>query len=78
MILLDDLPDLTTDDVKQTFYQILKDCLEITRPFLIVMVVSDSVTNLDSSKNYEKRTNYLNDVLPPDLREGDTRIKEVK
>jgi cell cycle checkpoint protein len=78
VILLDDMPDLTTEDVKQTFHQILLNCLEIVRPFLIVMVVSDSVTDLDTNKSYEKKTNYVNDVLPQDLKESDTRIKEVK
>ncbi|CAO3621358.1 unnamed protein product [Mucor hiemalis] len=54
VILLDDLPDLTTDTVKTEFYSILQQCLSVQHKFLIVIIATDAYIETNNSDGGRK------------------------
>lgn len=67
VILLDDLPDLTTDEVKMEFFSILKSCLNVSQKFLVVIIATDSYIsqegniylNFKEELNFDRRVDYV-------------------
>ncbi|KAG0745053.1 hypothetical protein G6F57_009109 [Rhizopus arrhizus] len=77
VILVDDIPDLTTDSVKAQFHSILHACAEISLPFLIVFITSDSWTiSTTHQKNYDTRLTSIRDLIPSELSD-DRRIHTI-
>ncbi|KAI9469929.1 MAG: Rad17 cell cycle checkpoint protein-domain-containing protein [Benjaminiella poitrasii] len=79
VILIDDIPDLTTDEVKRQFHTILKSCVESSIPCLIILIVSDAwmESTRYNPRNYDTKINNINDIIPKEL-ENDKRIKQIK
>jgi hypothetical protein len=78
VILVDDIPDLTTDSVKAQFHSILHACAEISLPFLIVFITSDSWTiSTTHQKNYDTRLTSIRDLIPSELSD-DRRIHTIE
>ncbi|KAI9274727.1 Rad17 cell cycle checkpoint protein-domain-containing protein [Phascolomyces articulosus] len=70
IILLDDIPDLTSDAVKSRFHELIEACINDTPPFLLVIIVSEAWMQNDSTKwkQYsETRLTNVRDVLSPSL-----------
>lgn len=67
VILLDDLPDLTTHSIKTEFYSILKHCLDIQQKFIIVIISTDSYIqqednnylNFKEELSFDRRVEYI-------------------
>lgn len=76
IILMDDIPDLTTYEVKRQFFSIIQNCLNSSKKFLIVMIASDSYTTAENS-NYSKLQNYAR-VIAPDLLKIDPRVEFIE
>lgn len=73
IILLDDIPDLTTFQVKQEFYSILRSCLDSSANFLIVLIASDS---FETSEN-----NFIQNqarTIAPDSFKIDPRVEFIE
>jgi hypothetical protein len=72
MILLDDVPDLTSSVVKDRFYEIMDRCVRGPQPFLMVIVMSDATSNSVSStyNSVETRITQAHDILPDSLIES--------
>ncbi|KAI9493629.1 Rad17 cell cycle checkpoint protein-domain-containing protein [Zychaea mexicana] len=72
IILLDDIPDLTSEAVKARFHELIVYHLQNnTQPFLLVIVVSEAWMQTDSTSrwwdanNNETRLTNVRDILPP-------------
>lgn len=79
IVFVDDIPDITTDNIKQRFHNCLRSCLESTVPFLLVLVVSDASMERSStcSSNFGERLNRLTDIIPKEFEE-DRRVRHIK
>ncbi|KAI7902025.1 Rad17 cell cycle checkpoint protein-domain-containing protein [Cokeromyces recurvatus] len=78
VIFIDDIPDLTTDEVKRTFHASLKSSVESSIPCLIILVVSDVwMESTFSRRNYDDKLNNTIDIIPRDL-EDDKRVKQIR
>ncbi|CEG82481.1 hypothetical protein RMATCC62417_16548 [Rhizopus microsporus] len=78
IILVDDMPDLTTNSVKSQFHSILQTCLNSPVPFLIVFIVSDVWLSTESvQKSYDTRLVSIRDLIPPGL-SIDQRLQTIE
>ncbi|CEI96133.1 hypothetical protein RMCBS344292_10300 [Rhizopus microsporus] len=78
IILVDDMPDLTTNSVKNQFHSILQTCLNSPVPFLIVFIVSDVWLSTESiQKSYDTRLVSIRDLIPPEL-SIDQRLQTIE
>ncbi|CAO3644263.1 unnamed protein product [Cunninghamella blakesleeana] len=73
LILLDDLPDLTTPDIKYEFQSILKSYIESKYRFLLVIVISDAQMSTSSnrytgSSQAETQLIKISDILSEDVK----------
>jgi hypothetical protein len=76
LIFVDDIPDLTTFEVKQQFHNVLRSCLNMPAAFLLVFVVSDAF--MESQRgSYDGKVNNMIDIMPRDL-EDDQRVRHIK
>ncbi|KAF7731212.1 Cell cycle checkpoint protein rad17 [Apophysomyces ossiformis] len=71
IILLDDLPDITTNDTKSHFQTLLKSCLtdDFSIPFLIVLVSTDvsTETGLSRNRGREVFVSSIYDIIPREV-----------
>ncbi|KAI9009987.1 Rad17 cell cycle checkpoint protein-domain-containing protein [Phycomyces nitens] len=79
VILLDDIPDLTTPTIKERFHRILRACTTNTNPVLVVIVVSEAwmETDLSWKKQTEEKLISLRDIVPEDIANG-PYYREIK
>ncbi|CAO3699768.1 unnamed protein product [Rhizopus microsporus] len=78
IILVDDMPNLTTNSVKNQFHSILQTCLNSPVPFLIVFIVSDVWLSTESiQKSYDTRLVSIRDLIPPEL-SIDQRLQTIE
>lgn len=73
IILLDDLPDLTTPFVKQKFQSLLESYIQSNHAFLIVIVHSNAQMDVGFGRQHrysskESRLTTLNDIVTQHLR----------
>ncbi|KAI9304902.1 Rad17 cell cycle checkpoint protein-domain-containing protein [Cunninghamella echinulata] len=72
IILLDDLPDLTTTTIKHEFQSILKSYIASNYRFLLIIVLSDTqISNSNRSKAYyqmETQLTNISDILTHDIK----------
>lgn len=73
IILLDDLPDLTTSNIKYEFQSILKSYIESSYKFLLVIIISDAQMSTSSNRfrGYSQAETQLinvSDVLSQDIK----------
>ncbi|KAI8353224.1 Rad17 cell cycle checkpoint protein-domain-containing protein [Blakeslea trispora] len=76
IILVDDLPDMTTPQVKRDFQAILTRSLNHPMPSLVVIVISHAWMSSER-KSYDTKLNNLMDIIPQGLEE-DRRVKHVR
>ncbi|KAG2220189.1 hypothetical protein INT45_005362 [Circinella minor] len=70
IILLDDIPDLTSDNVKTRFHELIEAYMHTSELYLMVIIVSEAWMQTDNNKwrGYnETRLSNIRDVLPPGL-----------
>lgn len=72
VILMDDIPDLTTMAVQQQFYSVIQSCLGSSKRFLIVMIASTSYSNSEN-----KIQNYAR-TIAPDSWKIDPRVEFIE
>ncbi|KAL0077283.1 Rad17 cell cycle checkpoint protein-domain-containing protein [Phycomyces blakesleeanus] len=79
VILLDDIPDLTTAAIKDRFHRILRACLVNNNPVLVVIVVSEAWMETDLSWKIQSgdRLIGLRDIIPEDIKNSPF-YKELK
>lgn len=78
LIFIDDIPDLTTLEVKQQFHSILRSCLNMPASFLLVFVVSNAyMDSVYQRGNHDGKLSNMIDILPKDL-EYDQRVRHIK
>ncbi|OBZ88643.1 Cell cycle checkpoint protein RAD17 [Choanephora cucurbitarum] len=78
VIFIDDLPDITTPQVRRDFHTILRNCLHIPIPFLMVFVISHAwMTTTQNRHAYETKLNNTMDIIPQEL-EQDRRVTHIK
>lgn len=69
IILLDDIPDLTTNYIKSRFHQLLTNCISVKGPFLLVIVISDAWMDIGARRQYSMDTMLSNkiDIVPAEV-----------
>lgn len=79
LVFVDDIPDITTEDVKQRFHACLKSCLESSISFLLVLVISNAWMERSSRFNtsFGEKLNRVTDIIPKSL-EDDKRVRHIK
>ncbi|KAI7892842.1 Rad17 cell cycle checkpoint protein-domain-containing protein [Mucor mucedo] len=73
IILMDDIPDLTTFKVKQEFYSIIQTCLDSSKKFLMVIIASDSYANSDDTHMQNQAR-----IIAPDSLKIDPRVEFIE
>ena len=79
IIFVDDIPDITTEDIKRQLHSTLKNFVNSPAKFLLIMVATDAwMENSSASyKNYDSRLNRSIDIIPTELN-NDLRVKQIK
>jgi hypothetical protein len=78
LIFVDDIPDLTTLEVKNQFHTSLRSCLNMPAAFLLVFVVSNAYMESTYQRgSYDGKLNNMIDIMPRDL-EDDQRVRHIK
>ncbi|KAI8992572.1 Rad17 cell cycle checkpoint protein-domain-containing protein [Pilobolus umbonatus] len=79
VILVDDIPDFTTESVRNQFHSVIRHCLNMPQRFLIVIVISEAWTEIGAyhQVNNETRITTVRDILPNDL-VNDDRITRIE
>ena len=68
IILLDDIPDLTSDTVKSRFHELIEAYMNASELYLMVIIVSEAWMQTDKWRGQnETRLTNIRDVLPPAL-----------
>ncbi|KAK4522068.1 uncharacterized protein ATC70_004607 [Mucor velutinosus] len=77
MTLFNDMPDITTEEIKQQLHSILKHIVYSPAKFLLIMVATDAWMESLSYKNYDNKLNRSIDIIPTELN-TDLRVKHIK
>ncbi|CAO0797710.1 unnamed protein product [Mucor circinelloides] len=79
IIFVDDMPDITTEEVKRHLHSILKHIVYSPAKFLLIMVVTDAwmESSSVSYKNYDSKLNRSIDIIPAELN-TDSRVRQIK
>ncbi|RCI04967.1 Cell cycle checkpoint protein rad17, partial [Rhizopus stolonifer] len=77
VIFVDDIPDITTPQVKRDFHSILSNCLNTPIRFLLVLVISGAWMESSHKRTYDTKLNNLIDITPQEF-EYDKRVKHIK
>ncbi|KAI8640735.1 Rad17 cell cycle checkpoint protein-domain-containing protein [Parasitella parasitica] len=79
IIFLDDMPDITTEGIKQQLHSLLKNIVYSSAKFLLIIIVTDAWMESSSSSftNYDSKLNRHIDILPTELN-SDLRVRQIK
>ncbi|KAL9548638.1 hypothetical protein MBANPS3_005593 [Mucor bainieri] len=77
IILVDDMPDITTEQIKRQLHSILKHIVCSPANFLLIMVATDAWMESLSYKDYDSKLNRSIDIIPTELN-ADLRVKHIK
>ncbi|KAF1803566.1 Rad17 cell cycle checkpoint protein-domain-containing protein [Mucor lusitanicus] len=77
IIFVDDMPDITTDDIKRQLHSILKHIVYSPAKFLLIMVATDAWMESLSYRDYDSKLNRSIDIIPAELN-TDLRVKHIK
>jgi hypothetical protein len=79
IIFVDDIPDITTEDIQRQLHVTLKNFVNSPAKFLLIMVATDAwMENSSASyRSYDSRLNRTIDIIPTELN-NDLRVKQIK
>lgn len=77
IILLDEVPDLTSDHIKSRFHELLINCISSKSPFLLVIVVSDAWTDPGARRRTDTVSLNMRDIVPAAL-VNDERCRTIE
>ena len=79
IIFVDDIPDITTEDIQRQLHATLKNFVNSPAKFLLIMVATDAwMENSSASyRSYDSRLNRTIDIIPTELN-NDLRVKQIK
>lgn len=77
IIFVDDMPDITTEDIKRQLHSMLKHIVYSPAKFLLIMVATDAWMESLSFKDYDSKLNRSIDIIPAELN-TDLRVRHIK
>ncbi|CEP08975.1 hypothetical protein [Parasitella parasitica] len=79
IVFVDDMPDLTTEGIKQQLHSLLRNIVYSPTKFLLIMIVTDAWMESSSSSynSYDSKLNRHIDILPTELT-TDLRVRQIK